>query len=100
MAKRPNDDRKKEKGDSGNPKAVAIEVMATVIEPLPNAMLRVQLENKHQVLAHVSGQMRTTFIRILSGDNAAVQLPPSDLTPGRTASRYNQREGEERRHQR
>jgi hypothetical protein len=56
MANQPYDDNKK--GDSGNPKEDAIEVMATVIEPLPNAMFRVELENKHQVLAHVSGKMR------------------------------------------
>ncbi|MGD0825934.1 MAG: translation initiation factor IF-1, partial [Terriglobales bacterium] len=50
----------------------AIEVMATVIEPLPNAMFKVELENKHQVLAHVSGKMRKNFIRILPGDKVAV----------------------------
>jgi len=59
MAKQPY--QKKEKGDSGNPKEDAIEVMATVIEPLPNAMFRVELENKHRVLAHVSGKMRKEF---------------------------------------
>ena len=52
----------------------AIEVMATVVEPLPNAMFRVELENKHQVLAHVSGRMRKNFIRILPGDKVAVEL--------------------------
>jgi hypothetical protein len=56
MAKPLHEDKKK--GDSGNSKEDAIEVMATVIEPLPNAMFRVELENKHQVLAHVSGKMR------------------------------------------
>lgn len=55
----------------------AIEVMATVIEPLPNAMFRVELENKHQVLAHVSGRMRKNFIRILPGDRVAVELSPT-----------------------
>jgi len=65
MAKQFNDEKKK--GDSGNSKEDAIEVMATVIEPLPNAMFRVELENKHQVLAHVSGKMRKNFIRILAG---------------------------------
>ena len=58
----------KKKADAGNPKEDAIEVMATVIEPLPNAMFRVELENKHQVLAHISGKMRKNFIRILAGD--------------------------------
>jgi len=79
---------KKEKGDSGNPKEDAIEVMATVIEPLPNAMFRVELENKHQVLAHGSGKMRKNFIRILAGDKVAVELSPYDLTRGRIVYRY------------
>ena len=61
MAKRPEPE--KRKADASNPKEDAIEVMATVIEPLPNAMFRVELENKHQVLAHVSGKMRKNFIR-------------------------------------
>jgi translation initiation factor IF-1 len=60
----------------------AIEVMATVIEPLPNAMFRVELENKHQVLAHISGKMRKNFIRILPGDKVLVELSPYDLTRG------------------
>jgi translation initiation factor IF-1 len=51
----------------------AIEVMAVVVEPLPNAMFKVELENKHQVLAHVSGKMRKNFIRILPGDKVAVE---------------------------
>ena len=80
MAKRYEKKEKKE-GDSGNTKEDAIEVMATVLEPLPNAMFRVELENKHQVLAHVSGKMRKNFIRILSGDKVAVELSPYDLTP-------------------
>ena len=66
----------------------AIEVMAVVIEPLPNAMFRVELENKHQVLAHVSGKMRKNFIRILPGDRVAVELSPYDLTRGRIVYRY------------
>ena len=81
MAKRPQPEKKK--GDSGNSKEDAIEVMATVIEPLPNAMFRVQLENKHQVLAHISGKMRKNFIRILAGDRVAVELSPYDLTKAR-----------------
>lgn len=84
---RPQDDDKK-KGDSGNSKEDAIEVMATVIEPLPNAMFRVELENKHRVLAHVSGKMRKNFIRILPGDRVAVELSPYDLTRGRIVYRY------------
>jgi translation initiation factor IF-1 len=78
----------KRKPDSANPKEDAIEVMATVIEPLPNAMFRVELENKHQVLAHISGKMRKNFIRILAGDKVAVELSPYDLTRGRIVYRY------------
>jgi translation initiation factor IF-1 len=67
----------------------AIEVMATVLEPLPNAMFRVELDaNKHQVLAHVSGRMRKNFIRILPGDKVAVELSPYDLSRGRIVYRY------------
>ena len=79
MARKPEQDKKP--GESG--KEDAIEVMATVIEPLPNAMFRVELENKHQVLAHISGKMRKNFIRILAGDRVAVELSPYDLTRGR-----------------
>ena len=78
----------KPKADAGNPKEDAIEVMATVIEPLPNAMFRVQLENKHKVLAHISGKIRKNFIRILAGDKVAVELSPYDLTRGRIVYRY------------
>ena len=86
MKNRPN--REEKKKDTGNPKEDAIEVMATVIEPLPNAMFRVELENKHQVLAHISGKMRKNFIRILAGDKVAVELSPYDLTRGRIVYRY------------
>ena len=86
MAKRPLPEKKK--NDSGNSKEDAIEVMAVVLEPLPNAMFRVQLENKHQVLAHISGKMRKNFIRILAGDRVAVGLSPYDLTRGRIVYRY------------
>ena len=64
-------------------KEEAIEVMATVIEPLPNAMFRVELENGHRVLAHISGKMRMHFIKILPGDRVTVELSPYDLTRGR-----------------
>ena len=86
MAKRPEQEKKKPGEGSG--KEDAIEVMATVIEPLPNAMFRVELENKHQVLAHISGKMRKNFIRILAGDKVAVELSPYDLTRGRIVYRY------------
>jgi translation initiation factor IF-1 len=79
---------REKKKNTGNPKEDAIEVMATVIEPLPNAMFRVELENKHQVLAHISGKMRRYFIRILAGDRVAVELSPYDLTRGRIVYRY------------
>ena len=78
----------KKKADTGSLKEDAIEVMATVIEPLPNAMFRVQLENKHQVLAHISGKTRKNFIRILAGDKVAIELSPYDLTRGRIVYRY------------
>ena len=62
--------------------------MATVLETLPNAMFKVQLENNHEVLAHVSGRMRKNFIRILPGDRVAVELSPYDLNRGRIVYRY------------
>ena len=65
----------------------AIEVEGTVVEPLPNAMFRVELENGHRVLAHVSGKMRMNFIRILPGDRVKVELSPYDLTRGRIVYR-------------
>jgi len=74
--------------EEGMAKEEAIEVMATVIEPLPNAMFRVELENKHQVLAHISGKMRKNFIRILPGDKVQVELSPYDLTRGRITYRF------------
>ena len=69
-------------------KEEAIEVVATVVEALPNAMFRVELENKHRVLAHISGKMRKNFIRILPGDKVSVELSPYDLTRGRIVYRY------------
>ncbi|WP_438449125.1 translation initiation factor IF-1 [Gorillibacterium sp. sgz5001074] len=65
-----------------------IEVEGKVIEPLPNAMFKVELENGHQVLAHVSGKIRMHFIRILPGDKVTVELSPYDLTRGRITYRY------------
>ena len=70
------------------PKKDAIEVEGTVIEPLPNAMFRVKLENDHDVLAHISGKMRMHYIRILPGDRVLVELSPYDLTRGRVVYRY------------
>ncbi|HLS91592.1 MAG TPA: translation initiation factor IF-1 [Limnochordia bacterium] len=64
-----------------------IEMEGTVIEPLPNAMFRVELENGHKVLAHISGKMRMNFIRILPGDKVTVELSPYDLGRGRITYR-------------
>ena len=71
----------------GMSKEEAIEVEGTVIEPLPNAMFRVKLENEHVVLAHISGKMRKYFIKILPGDKVTVELSPYDLTRGRITYR-------------
>jgi len=65
-----------------------IEVQGTVIEPLPNGMFRVELENGHKVLAHVSGKIRMHFIRILAGDKVTIELSPYDLTRGRITYRH------------
>jgi len=65
----------------------AIEVDGVVIEPLPNAMFRVELDNGHKVLAHISGKMRMHFIKILPGDRVTVELSPYDLTRGRVTFR-------------
>lgn len=65
-----------------------IEMEGRVIEPLPNAMFRVELENGHKVLAHVSGKIRMNFIRILAGDKVMVELSPYDLNRGRIVYRY------------
>ena len=69
------------------PKEDAIEVEGTVVEPLPNAMFRVELENGHHVLAHISGKLRMNFIRILPGDRVRVELSPYDLARGRITYR-------------
>ncbi|MBU4194469.1 MAG: translation initiation factor IF-1 [Actinobacteria bacterium] len=69
-------------------KEEAIEVEGTVLEPLPNAMFRVELDNGHKVLAHISGKMRMHYIRILPGDNVTVELSPYDLSRGRITYRY------------
>ena len=69
-------------------KEESIEVEGTVLEPSPNAMFRVELDNGHKILAHVSGKMRMHFIRILVGDKVKVQLSPYDLTRGRITYRH------------
>lgn len=65
----------------------AIEVEGTVLEPLPNAMFRVELANGHRILAHISGKMRMHYIKILPGDKVTVELSPYDLTRGRITYR-------------
>jgi len=75
-------------GGSVVSKEEAIQVEAVVVEPLPNAMFRVELDNKHQVLAHISGKMRKNFIRILTGDRVLVELSPYDLSRGRIVYRF------------
>lgn len=66
----------------------AIELEGKVVEPLPNAMFKVELENGHQVLAHTSGKMRMHYIKILPGDKVTVELSPYDLDRGRITYRY------------
>jgi len=70
------------------PKEDAIEVQGTIIETLPNAMFRVELENGHKVLAHISGKMRMHYIKILPGDKVTVELSPYDLTRVRITYRF------------
>ena len=78
---------KRTKGPVLMPKEEAIQVEGTIIEPLPNAMFRVELDNGHRVLAHISGKMRMHFIKILPGDRVTVELSPYDLTRGRITFR-------------
>ncbi len=66
----------------------SIEVQGTVLETLPNAMFRVEIENGHKILAHISGKMRMHFIKILPGDKVTVELTPYDLTRGRITYRF------------
>jgi translation initiation factor IF-1 len=80
-------------GHGGSPKSMAkkdgaIEVEGRVVEPLPNAMFRIELENGHKVLAHISGKMRQHYIRILPEDRVVVELSPYDLSRGRIVYRY------------
>ncbi len=70
------------------PKEEPIQTTGVVVEALPNAMFRVELENKHIVIAHVSGKMRMNFIKILPGDKVTLELSPYDLTRGRIVYRF------------
>jgi len=83
------EERESEKSVQGRVRAKdnKIEVEGTVTETLPNAMFRVELDNKHEVLAHISGRMRKFFIKILPGDQVTVELSPYDLTRGRITYR-------------
>lgn len=74
------------KGKSG--KEESIEVEGTVVEPLPNAMFRVEIPGGHRVLAHIGGKMRMHYIKVLPGDRVLVELSPYDLTRGRIIFRY------------
>ncbi|HCV2364472.1 TPA: translation initiation factor IF-1 [Staphylococcus aureus] len=65
-----------------------IELEGTVLDTLPNAMFKVELENGHEILAHVSGKIRMNYIRILPGDKVTVEMSPYDLTRGRITYRY------------
>ncbi len=69
-------------------KEEAIQMTGEVAEALPNAMFRVQLENGHEIVCHVSGKIRMNYIRILPGDKVAVEMSPYDLTKGRITYRY------------
>ena len=70
------------------PKKETIEVEGVVVEPLPNAMFRVELANGHKVLAHISGKIRLHYIKILPGDRVLVELSPYDLARGRITYRF------------
>ena len=69
-------------------KQSAIEIDGTIIEALSNAMFRVQLQNGHEIIAHISGKMRMHYIRILTGDRVKVEMSPYDLSKGRISFRY------------
>lgn len=66
----------------------AIEIEGTILETLPNAMFKVELENGHEILAHVSGKIRMNYIRILPGDKVTVEMSPYDLSKGRITYRF------------
>jgi translation initiation factor IF-1 len=80
--------RRVEKPEDMPKKDGAIEIEGRVVEPLPNAMFRVELQNGHRVLAHISGKMRQHYIRILPEDRVVVELSPYDLSRGRIVYRY------------
>jgi translation initiation factor IF-1 len=73
---------------AGAPKEQTLQVEGTIVEALPNTMFRVDLENGHRILGHISGKMRKHYIRILPGDRVTVELSPYDLTRGRITYRH------------
>jgi translation initiation factor IF-1 len=73
---------------AGAPKEQTLQVEGTIVEALPNTMFRVDLENGHRILGHISGKMRKHYIRILPGDKVTVELSPYDLTRGRITYRH------------
>jgi translation initiation factor IF-1 len=73
---------------AGNQKESTIQVDGTIVEALPNTMFRIDLENGHRILGHISGKMRKHYIRILPGDRVTVELSPYDLTRGRITYRH------------
>jgi translation initiation factor IF-1 len=87
-SRRADPEERVEEGHLPKPKEDAIVLEGTVVEPLPNAMFRVELENGHKVLAHSSGKMRMHRIRILPGDKVQVEITPYDLSRGRITYRY------------
>lgn len=94
MARMPGRTKRKKRPQQAKPaqpksnESDAIEVTGTVVEALPSAMFKVELDNGHVVLAHISGKMRRHFIRILRGDKVTVELSPYDLTRGRLIYRF------------
>ena len=70
------------------PKQSAIEQEGVIVETLPNAMFKVELENGHVIIAHISGKMRMNYIKFLPGDRVKVEMSPYDLTKGRISFRY------------
>ena len=81
-------DRAKRLERAGPGKESTIQVEGTIVEPLPNTMFRIDLENGHRILGHISGKMRKHYIRILPGDRVTVELSPYDLTRGRITYRH------------
>jgi translation initiation factor IF-1 len=79
---------KEARAASATQKEEAVEVEGTIVEPLPNATFRVELQNGHRVLAHVCGKIRMSYIRILPGDRIRIELSPYDLSHGRITYRY------------